>query len=330
MPLWTCRRLRPYHTAMIGIQDIRAAQQHLQGRVHRTPLLGSRTLGERIGASLHLKVEAFQRTGSFKVRGVLNRLRQLTPEERTRGLVTVSAGNHAQAVAYAAAIEGIRATVVMPEHAVQAKVEASRGYGADVVLHGDVFAAFEKMEQLRRERGLTLVHPFDDPQVIAGQGTVGLEICEDLPDVDYVIVPIGGGGLIGGVAAAVRALRPAARIIGVEPVGSAAMTRGLEAGEPVRLERSDTIADGLGAPMTGHNALAHTRAFVDDVVLVTDDQIADALRTLLERCKLLVEPAGAAAVAALLAGAVAVRPGAHVVAVLSGGNIDLQRLRSLL
>jgi threonine ammonia-lyase medium form len=315
---------------MTGIDDIRAARQYLDGRVHRTPLIGSRTLGERIGATLLLKAENLQRTGSFKVRGVLNRLRHLTDDERARGLVTVSAGNHAQAVAYAAALEGIRATVVMPEHAVQAKVEASRAYGADVVLHGDVFAAFARMEELREERGLTLVHPFDDPDVIAGQGTVGLEICEDVPDVDVVVVPVGGGGLIGGVSTAVRALRPEARIIGVEPTGSAAMTRGLAAGAPVRLERSDTIADGLGAPMTGPNALAHARAFVDEIVLVSDDDIAAALRAILERCKILVEPAGAAAVAALLAGAVTVPPGSRVVAVLSGGNIDLQRLRQLL
>ncbi|HSJ11025.1 MAG TPA: threonine/serine dehydratase [Longimicrobiales bacterium] len=315
---------------MTGIDDIRAAQQYLHGRVHRTPLIATRTLGERIGATLLLKAETFQRTGSFKVRGVLNRLRHLTPGERARGLVTVSAGNHAQAVAYAAALEGIRATVVMPEHAVQAKVDASRAYGADVVLHGDVFAAFARMEELREERGLTLVHPFDDPDVIAGQGTVGLEICEDLPDVDVVVVPVGGGGLIGGVSAAVRALRPEARIVGVEPTGSAALTRGLAEGAPVRLARSDTIADGLGAPMTGPNALAHARAFVDEVVLVGDDDIAAALRAILERCKVLVEPAGAAAVAALLSGAVSVPPGARVVAVLSGGNIDLQRLRQLL
>jgi threonine ammonia-lyase medium form len=316
---------------MILIDDIREAHRHLDGRVHRTPVLGSRTLGAPFGGSLLLKAESLQRTGSFKVRGVLNRLRHLTPDERARGLVTVSAGNHAQAVAYAAGLERVRATVVMPEHASPAKVEASRAYGADVVLHGDVFDAFARMEALRDEHGYTLIHPFDDPLVIAGQGTVGLELCDVVPDLDTIVVPVGGGGLLAGVATSVRALRPRARIIGVEPAGSDALSRGLAAGHPVRLERSDTIADGLGAPMTGENVIAHVRAAaVDDVVTVTDDDIAHALRMILERGKLLVEPAGAAAVAAILAGVVRPATGARVAAVLSGGNIDLDRLRTLL
>jgi threonine ammonia-lyase medium form len=315
---------------MIDIGDIREAARHLRGRVHRTPLLGSRTLGASFDGTLLLKAESLQRTGSFKVRGVLNRLHALSAAQRQAGLVTVSAGNHAQAVAFGAALEGVRATVVMPEHASPAKVAASRAYGADVVLHGDVFAAFARMEELRRQHGYTLLHPFDDPFVIAGQGTVGLELCEDAPDLDLVLVPVGGGGLLSGVATAVRALRPGARIIGVEPVGSAALSRGLAAGEPVRLQSSDTIADGLGAPMTGVHVLEHVRASVDEVVTVTDEAIADALRMILERCKLLVEPAGAAGVAALLSGVVSATPGARVAAVLSGGNIDLDRLRALL
>lgn len=315
---------------MIGIDDIRAAQRHLEGRVHRTPVFTSRTLGDRAGVSLFLKVESLQRTGSFKVRGVLNRLKNLTAEERERGLVTVSAGNHAQAVAYAAALEGIRATVVMPEHAVAAKVEASRGYGAHVVLHGNVFDAFAKMEELRQEHGYTLVHPFDDIDVIAGQGTVGVELCDDVPDLDLVIVPVGGGGLISGVASAVRALQPNARIVGVEPTGAAAVTRALETGQPIRIDKVDTIADGLGAPATAPNALEHIRALVDDIVLVTDNDIAAALRAILERCKLLVEPAGAAGVAALLTGAARANHNSRVGVILSGGNIDPAKLRTLL
>ena len=315
---------------MVTIDDIRTAQRHLAGRLHRTPVLGSRTLGERVGADVHLKVESFQRTGSFKVRGVLNRLRHLTADERARGLVTVSAGNHAQAVGYAAGLEGVRAVVVMPELASAAKVAACREYGAEVVLHGDVFAAFERMEELRARHGYTLVHPFDDPHIIAGQGTVGIELCEDVPDIDVVVVPVGGGGLISGVATAVRALRPGARIIGVEPEGAPAVRRALDAGAPVRLKEVRTIADGLGAPMTGHVVLEHVRMHVDDVVTVHDDSIAAALRFLLERCKLLVEPAGAAGVAALLDGTIELAPGARVGVILSGGNIDLQRLRSLL
>ncbi|MGH7446262.1 MAG: threonine ammonia-lyase [Longimicrobiales bacterium] len=315
---------------MVGIHDIHEAQRHLEGRVHRTPVLGSRTLSERIGAAALLKVEAFQRTGSFKVRGVLNRLRQLSADERARGLVTVSAGNHAQAVAWGAGLEGVRAVVVMPEHASAAKVAACRDYGAEVVLHGDVFAAFARMEELREQHGYTLVHPFDDPHIIAGQGTVGVELCEDVPDVDVVVVPVGGGGLLSGVATAVRALRPRARIIGVEPIGAPALRRALDAGAPVRLDEVRTIADGLGAPMTGPIVLEHVRATVDDVVTVHDDSIADALRFLLERCKVLVEPAGAAGVAALMDGTESVPAGARVGVVLSGGNIDLQRLRTLL
>lgn len=327
---WTglhCERTIP---GMIGIDDIRRARDCIDGRVHRTPVIGSRTLGRSFDGSLLLKVEALQRTGSFKVRGVLNRLQQLTAAERERGLVTVSAGNHAQAVAWAAGLEGVRATVVMPEHATAAKVTASREYGADVVLHGDVFDAFAKMEELRVEHGYTLIHPFDDPHVIAGQGTVGIELCEQVPDLEMVIVPVGGGGLLSGVATAVRSLRPDALIIGVEPAASDAVSQGLAAGQPVRLASSKTIADGLGAPMTGPNALEHVRAHVDDVVTVSEDDIAHALRMILERCKLLVEPAGAAAVAAVLSGAVTVPTGARVAAVLSGGNIDLVQLRSLL
>jgi threonine dehydratase len=315
---------------MIGLDQIRAAQQHLDGRLQRTPLLTSRTLSARVGATVLLKMESLQRTGSFKPRGVLNRLRQLTAEERARGLITISAGNHAQAVAWAAAREGVPATVVMPVHASPAKVAASRAYGASIVLHGDVFAAFARMDELRAEHGYTLLHPFDDDHVIAGQGTVGVELCEDAGTLDVVVVPVGGGGLLAGIATAVRALQPRARIYGVEPVGAAALRRGLDAGTPVRLERIDTIADGLSAPATAARVLEQVHATVDDVVLVTDDAIVDALRLLLERCKLLAEPAGAAGLAALLSGAVSVPAGGRVGIVISGGNIDLERLRTLL
>jgi threonine dehydratase len=282
------------------------------------------------GASLFLKPECLQRTGSFKVRGVLNRVRSLTAEERRRGLITISAGNHAQAVAYAAAAEGVHATVVMPAAATRSKVEASRGYGAEVVLHGDIFGAFARMEELRQEQDRVLIHPFDDPAVMAGQGTVGAELCDDVADLDLVIVPTGGGGLLSGAAVAVKAMQPRCRVIGVEPTGAAAVKRGLEAGAPVRLERVDSIADGLGAPMTGPNVLEHVRALVDDIVLVSDADIATALRLLLERCKLLVEPAGAAGLAALLSGAVPLRDGQRVGVILSGGNVDVQRLQELL
>jgi len=314
----------------ISLQDIERAAAAIAGRVHRTPLLSSRSLSDRAGVRVSIKAECLQRTGSFKVRGVFNRLRRLSAEERARGLITISAGNHAQALAYGAGREGIACTVVMPAHASPSKVEASRAYGADVVLHGSVFEAFEKCEALRRERGLTLVHPFDDPDIIAGQGTIGLEILEDAPDADIVIVPIGGGGLISGIATAVKALRPTVRVIGVEPEGAPTMTLALRKGEPRRLEHIDTVADGLTAPAAGPNTLEHVRAFVDDVVLVTDAEILSALAFLLERAKLLVEPAGAAAAAALLAGKVQAPEDAHVVVVASGGNVDLPRLKQLI
>jgi threonine dehydratase len=315
---------------MIGIEDIRAARRFLESRLPRTPLLGSRTISSRLGAEALLKVESFQRTGSFKSRGVMNRLRNLTDEERGRGLITISAGNHAQAVAWAAGRERVRAIVVMPETASPAKVNASRGYGAEVVLHGDVFAAFERMHELREQHGYTLVHPFDDEHIIAGQGTVGLELCEDAGDLDIVLVPVGGGGLVSGVATAVRALLPNARIIGVEPVGAAALRAGLDANAPVPLERVETIADGLGAPSTCNLVLEHVHAAGVEVVTVSDDAIADALRVLLERCKLLAEPAGAAGLAAVLSGTVHVPAGARVAIIVSGGNIDMPVLRSML
>ena len=315
---------------MVSVDAIRQAAEDIWGRVHRTPLLTSRTLSERCGCRVTLKAENLQKTGSFKIRGVFNRIRHRTDEERERGLIGVSAGNHAQALAYGCAVEGVRCTVVMPEHASQTKVDASRGYGADVVLHGNVFDAFAKMEELRAEHGFTLVHPYEDEHVIAGQGTVGLEILEDVALPQVVIVPIGGGGLISGIAAAIKALSPMTRVIGVEPEGAPALTRALEAGAPVRLEKIETIADGLSAPIAGIMTLDHVRNFVDDVVLVSDDAIRESARLVLERSKLLLEPAGAAAVAALLSGKVPVDLNDEVVCVASGGNFDLKRLKDIL
>ena len=315
-------------TELVQLSDLEAARERIAGRLHRTPVMGSAYLGERTGARVFLKLELFQRTGSFKVRGVLNRLHRLTPEERSRGVVTLSAGNHAQALAWAASASGVPATVVMPAGAVRSKIEATRGYGGEVVLtEGDLLGT---CLAIQRERDLTLVHPFDDPLVIAGQGTVGLEIVEDVPDVDLVIAGVGGGGLISGVAAAVRALRPGARVIGVEPEGAAAMTRSLEAGEPVRLERVDTVADGLAAPFAGRHNLAHVQRLVERVAVVSDAEILGAMRLILERCKVLAEPAAASSVAALLSGGIDVPRGATVVCVLSGGNVDAERLKGLL
>jgi len=318
----------PAEAPLVTLNDVLAARDVIGRRVHRTPVAQSTFLGARADVRLHLKLELFQKTGSFKPRGVLNRLHHLAPHEKQRGVITLSAGNHAQALAWAAGLAGLRATVVMPAGAVRSKVEAARGYGAEVVLtEGDLLAT---CLALQKERDLTLVHPFDDPWIIAGQGTVGLEILEDVPDVEAVIVGVGGGGLLSGIAAATKALKPGVRIVGVEPEGASAMTQSLARGEPVRLERVTTVADGLAAPFAGAHTLAHVRKFVDAMVTVPDQQIIEAMGLILERCKVLAEPAASAGVAALLSGKAGVRPGAAVVCVLSGGNIDRERLKNLL
>jgi threonine dehydratase len=315
---------------MPTLASIRAARERIGDRVHRTPVLSATRLGARAGAILAHKCESLQKTGSFKVRGALNKLAQLDDASRARGVITVSAGNHAQALAWAARDAGIRCTVVMPLRASQAKVDASRGYGAEVVLHGtSSIEAFARAHELAAERGLTFVHPFDDEAIIAGQGTVGLEIMEQMPDVEDVIVPIGGGGLIAGIAPAVKELRPSVRVFGVEPTGAAVMRQSLDVGHPVRLESVKTIADGLAAPMAGDLPYDIVRRYVDDVVTVTDDEIAAAMREILFSAKLLAEGAGAAATAAVLSGRIPVQ-GRKVVAVLSGGNVDASRVREVL
>jgi threonine dehydratase len=313
---------------LVSVNDIRAARTVIGTRLHRTPIVSSTYLGAQTGARVSLKLELFQKTGSFKPRGVLNTLATFTAEERKRGVISISAGNHAQAVAWGASAIGVRSTIVMPATAVRSKVEATRGYGGEVVqTAGDLFAT---AQEIQRQRNLTLVHPFDDPRIIAGAGTVGLEIIEDVPDVDTVVVAVGGGGLIAGVAAAVRQLRPQARVIGVEPVGANAMSRSVAAGEPVRLASYATIADGLAAPFAGTHNLAHVQAFVERIVEIDDDDIVVGMRALMVRCKVLAEPAGAAASGALLSGRLSIRPDERVVAIVSGGNVDLDRLKEFL
>ncbi len=304
----------------ISRDDVERAAEVIAGRLHRTPTLSCRTLGP----DHYLKAELFQRTGSFKTRGALNKLSALTADERSSGVITWSAGNHAQAVAYAAALEGIDCLVVMSRGANPLKVAATLGYGAEVDLeapsHGE---AYSRLLELIDETRRTFVHPFDDPLVMAGQGTVGLEVLEDVPDVGLIIVPVGGGGLISGIATAVKGFRPDARVVGVEPEGSTALSSALAAREVVWVE-SNTIADGLAPPFAGERALAVCRERVDEVVLVSDEEIAEAMRFLYTRAKLACEPAGAAAVAALLAGKVRVESDSSVVAVVSGGNADPQ------
>ena len=314
----------------VALADIEATRPLLDRYLRRTPLVTSQQLGDLCGVRLRFKAEMFQKTGSFKPRGMLNSLHLLDEEAKERGVITMSAGNAAQALAFASAQLGIAATVVMPQGASRSKAAATEGYGARVLLHGGMHDLLPKVQQLQRDEGLTFVHPFDDLGLIAGHGTLGLELLEDGPAPDVVIVPVGGGGLLSGVAAALKQKRPATRVIGVEPEGAAAMTRSLETGVPERIEDVQTLADGLAAPFAGEHTLRHVQRFVDEVVLVSDGEIRESLRLILERCKLLAEPAAAASFAALLHGRLQVTPGSQVVCVLSGGNVDRSLLRDLL
>jgi threonine dehydratase len=312
---------------VVELADVEAARDAIGGRLHRTPTVPSRTLGELTGARVFLKAELFQKTGSFKPRGVLTNLAALTREERGRGVIGISAGNHAQALAWGAAAEGLSALLVMWQGASEAKIAATRGYGAEVDLEATGPAgAFERLDELVERTGRTLVHPFDHPRTIAGQGTVGLELLEDVPEVDVVVVPIGGGGLIAGVATAVAGK---ARVVGVEPERSKAMHEALAAGEPVPVEPT-SVADGLSAPFAGTLALEIVRERVEDVVLVTDAEIEEAMRLLYTRAKLACEPAGAVSTAALLAGKVPFEQGQTVVAVVSGGNVVSETAAAIL
>ncbi len=312
---------------LVSHLDVQAAQRAIAGHVRRTPMLRSTQLSDRFGAELHFKLELFQKTGSFKVRGALNRMLRLTDEERRRGVVTVSAGNHAQAVAWAAREVGTKATVVMYAHAVKSKVEATKAYGGDVIQSDRDL--LEVAHEIMEERGLVMVHPFDDPAVIAGAGTTGDEILDDVPEADVILVGVGGGGIVSGVAVAVKARRPAARVIGVEPEGANAMRLSLDRGSPQKLAKVETIADGLAAPWAGTVTFEHVKGLGVEIVTVPDAPIREAMWLIIERCKVVAEPAASAGLAALLSGAVTVPRGARVVCLLTGGNVDRERLKSL-
>lgn len=317
-------------TPDVTIDDVRAAAERIAPFIHRTPIFDSATLSKRTGVRLGLKAENLQRTGAFKARGALNAILNLTPEQRERGVITLSAGNHGQGLAYAAQIFGVRCVVFMPEHAVPTKVAAVRGYGAEARFAPSMETVFAAMDGYRAEHGLHYVHPFGDPHIIAGQGTVGLEIVEDSPDVDVIAVCVGGGGLLAGIAVAAKALKPSVRIVGVEPEGAPVVTRSLMAGYPVTIEKITTVADGLAAPFAAPTSQRLIERYVDDVVIVNDDEILGALRLLLERTKMLVEPAGAAATAAFLSGKAGAVEDARAIATLSGGNVDFDKLKRLL
>jgi threonine dehydratase len=311
----------------ISIEDIRAARESIRSHIHRTPLFGSRYLSGLTATDLFLKAENLQKTGSFKPRGVVNAVLALSRQEQARGVLTFSAGNTASALAYAAASAGVPAVVLMPETAPRGKIEAVRGYGAELILE-PMERLLTAVEEVRDERDLSLLHPWENRHLIAGHGTIGLEILEDVPDVELVVVPVGGGGLIAGIASAVKALRPEVRVIGVEPEGSTSVAQSLAAGTPVTVTPC-SIADGLNAPSTAPTPLGIIRDLVDALVTVPDVEIARAMRTIIERTKLVVEPSGAVAVAALASGAIPDAEGKRTVAILSGGNVDLARLAEL-
>jgi threonine dehydratase len=302
---------------MITRVQLDQARTVIARHVHRTPLLSVASLGARCGVRLHVKCENLQRTGSYKPRGGLNRIAQLGAEERQRGVIVMSAGNLAQGVAYAARQAGVRCWVVMLETAATSKIHAVRAYGAEVVLHPDPDTWFDRVEELRGRHG-------------AGYGSIGSEILEDLPDVEAVVVPVGGGTLISGIVTAIKLSCPAVRVVGVECTAGRLLHESLSAGKPLRLARTPSIADGLASPTTSELVVETVRRYVDDLVAVSDDEIRDAMRGLLERGKLLVEGAGAAGVAALLAGRTEWQSGRKVVAVLSGGNVDFSCLRDVI
>jgi threonine dehydratase len=318
--------------ALPTLDDVYAARERIGGRLHRTPLLGSATLSNIVGANVRVKAELFQRTGAFKPRGVLSKLATLTDEEKRRGVISISAGNHAGALAYASAVEGIDALIVMWQTASPMKIAAARGYGATVDdSPPDIPSAFEHLDRLIEETGRTLVHPYDDPIVIAGQGTVGLEIMEDAPETEVVLVPVGGGGLVSGIATAVKGFKPDARVIAIEPELSNALNASLAAGKPVTVEPR-SMADGMNGPYAGANCVEICTALGVESVLLTEDEIAEGFRFVYGRMKLACEAAGAATTAALLAGKIELEPRqtVTVTVVVSGGNVAPETAAAIL
>jgi threonine dehydratase len=313
----------------LTLSDFQVVRDRIAPHIKHTPLLTSRQLSELTGHEVRLKAELFQRVGSYKIRGPLNKIALMSEDEKRRGVVCSSAGNHAQGVALAAKIHGVRAVVCMATNATPSKIAATRGYGAEVVLYGTIWdEANEKAKELVRDEGLTYVHPFDDEQLIAGQGTLGLEIVQDWPEVDAVVVPIGGGGLISGVSMAVKSHNPAIRVVGVESSDGPAMQRSMTAGELQTIE-CNTIIDGLRVRRAGGINFSVVQRFVDEIVALPDAQIFDAMIWIMERCKLVVEGAAAAGVGALMHDLVKLPKGSKIAVVLSGGNLNLDQLRGL-
>lgn len=316
-----------------SVDQISATAEQLAGKVFRTPVWRwqseslDQVLDER--SEVWLKLELFQKTGTFKVRGALNSVASLSAQQRERGVVAVSAGNHAIAVSYAAMSCGAPATVVMPAHASPVRIAACRGFGAEVILAADIHTAFEQGARIEQEEQRTMVHPFDGPLIAQGTATVGLELLEQVPELDAVVAPVGGGGLLGGIAAAVKQLRPECAVYGVEPVGADAMTRSFRAGRPARLDRVESVADSLGAPYALEYSYGLCRRYVDDIVRVTDDEICRAMYWLYRDMKLVAEPAAATATAALLGPLRNILRGRRTALLVCGSNIDPARFAEL-
>ncbi|HDX9510973.1 TPA: bifunctional threonine ammonia-lyase/L-serine ammonia-lyase TdcB [Bacillus cereus] len=315
----------------LNIENIKKAQKILDGNARKTPLVKSFYLTSKTGGEIYLKLENMQLTGSFKFRGAFNKISQLTNEEKERGVIACSAGNHAQGVALSSHLLKIKSKIVMPTSAPQAKVDATRGYGSEVILYGDTFDdAKAKCEEIIKETGETYLHPYDDVEVMAGQGTIGLDILDDMWDVDTVIVPIGGGGIISGIAVALKSFNPSINIIGVQAENVHGMKASYDAGEIVSHYNAPTIADGCAVKIPGNLTFEIVKKLVDDIVTVSEEELEVAMKDLLQRGKAVVEGAGALATAALLAGKVdKYVQGKKVVAVISGGNVDLKRISSV-
>ncbi len=315
----------------VNLADIQAARERVRDAVVLTPCAPSHALSELTGQKVHLKLENLQMTGAFKERGALNRITLLTPEQASRGVIAASAGNHAQGVAYHATRRGIRSVIVMPETTPMVKVNATRRFGADVVLHGANYdAAYAEARRRCEMDGSTFIHPFDDADVIAGQGTIGLEMLEQVDGLEAVVVPIGGGGLIGGIACAIRSLKPGVRVIGVQTSRLPSMKAAMEAGEPVTIDAATTIGDGIAVRRAGDKTLPLVQQYVDEIVTVDEDEIAAAILVLLEREKTLAEGAGATALAALLQRRTSLPLGTRTAVLVCGGNIDVTLLSRII
>jgi len=314
----------------IGLRDIQEARNCLKNVAYKTGLVYNTTFSEMTGNYIYLKTENLQKTGSFKVRGAFNKIAHLSDEEKRNGVIASSAGNHAQGVAMAATSYKIKSTIVMPKHAPLSKISATKSYGAEVVLHGEIYdEAYEKAKEIQRETGATFVHPFNDPYVIAGQGTIGLEIMEDLPDVDMIVVPIGGGGLISGVAIAVKSINPNVKIIGVQTENVPSIVKSISENHVSTVDGKPTIADGIAVKTPGEITFNIIKEYVDDVVTVGEDEIANSILLLLERAKVISEGAGAASLAAVLNRLDNIK-NKKIVALISGGNIDVNMLSRII